>query len=28
MGSVRIGPFTLVMGRHVHHIDSCAFPFS
>lgn len=24
----RIGPFTLVMGRHVHHIDSSAFPFS
>lgn len=23
-----IGPFSLVMGRHVHHIDSSAFPFS
>lgn len=24
----KVGPFTLVMGRHVHNIDSSAFPFS
>lgn len=23
-----IGPFSLVMGRHVHHVDSSDFPFS
>lgn len=24
----KIGPFTLVMGRHYHHVDSSDFPFS
>lgn len=24
----RIGPFSLIMGRHVHHVDTSKFPFS
>lgn len=24
----RIGPFSLIMGRHVHHVDTSDFPFS